>query len=381
MPIKNQPLTITYWAWNTSTNSGQTGDQANHTIKLLQDGTEASPTNSPAQVDSTNGPGIYSLALTAGDMNYNCVAPFGKSSTANVVLIFPPCLVTERGFLNTGAAPNAAGGLLTFGTGAGQINVDGAGNVDANLLKWNGTAVSSPATAGVPDVNVKNYNNQTAATDGNNYPKVDVVDIAGSAVNTAAAQLGVNVVNVAGTASAGTAGYVGIDWSAIHAPTTSVNLSGTTIETVSGTVGSISGITFPTHFNLLGIDSSGDVTFNNVSIATVGSVTGNVDGSVATVTGAVGSVTGNVGGSIGGSVASVTNPVTVNLTQNLTTPRALDSIGDTSLTLNDAFHCAIAVYAGKWAISGTTWTCETPSGDVALRTFTLDSSSAPTQRS
>ena len=47
----------------------------------------------------------------------------------------------------------------------------------ANVAQWSGSAVAAPTTAGIPDVNVKN--------------------IAGSAVNTGAAQLGVNVVGYA----------------------------------------------------------------------------------------------------------------------------------------------------------------------------------------
>ena len=47
---------------------------------------------------------------------------------------------------------------------------------------WNGTAFASTATAGIPDVNVKNYNNVAAATDANNLPIVDVGDWLGHAV-------------------------------------------------------------------------------------------------------------------------------------------------------------------------------------------------------
>ena len=71
-------------------------------------------------------------------------------------------------------------------------------------------------------------------------------------------------VTVATSASA-TAGYSGVDWSKLTAATTTVNLSGTTISTtqqvasVSGSVGSISGITFPTNFSTLGINGSGHV--------------------------------------------------------------------------------------------------------------------------
>lgn len=37
---------------------------------------------------------------------------------------------------------------------------------NVSVTKWNGTAVSTPATAGIPDINVKNINNVAAATPG-----------------------------------------------------------------------------------------------------------------------------------------------------------------------------------------------------------------------
>lgn len=96
----------------------------------------------------------------------------------------------------------------------------GGGDVlDVSMTQILGTAVSSPATAGILDVNVKNMNNVAAtsittinANQGTTQPvnftgtgasalaKSDMVDVAGSAVSTASAQLGVNVVNAAGTA-------------------------------------------------------------------------------------------------------------------------------------------------------------------------------------
>jgi hypothetical protein len=69
------------------------------------------------------------------------------------------------------------------------------------------------------------------------------------------------------------------------------------------------------------------------------------------------------------------------LTQTLSAARALDAIADTSLTLNDVGHCAIAAATGKQSISGTTYTIETPSTATVLRTFTLNSATAPTSRS
>ncbi len=102
----------------------------------------------------------------------------------------------------------------------------------------------------------------------------------------------VDVTSILGTASAGAAGYVGLDWSAINAPTTAQGLTGTTIS-ASQVVASVTG-------------AAGSVT------GAVGSVTGNVGGNVV---GSVGSVSGNVGGNVVGSVASVTARVTANTDQ------------------------------------------------------------------
>ncbi len=41
-----------------------------------------------------------------------------------------------------------------------------ANKIDSNVYTWNGTAVSAPATAGIPDVNVKNVDNDAASASG-----------------------------------------------------------------------------------------------------------------------------------------------------------------------------------------------------------------------
>ena len=80
-------------------------------------------------------------------------------------------------------------------------------------------------------------------------------------------------------------GHAGTDQSKIANPTSTQNLSGTTIKAVTDAVA---------------LPSS-------ASINITGNITGNLSGSVGSVTGSVGSVTGNVAG----SVNSVTSPVTV----------------------------------------------------------------------
>jgi hypothetical protein len=63
---------------------------------------------------------------------------------------------------------------------AAQLAVDANGRVD--LGKILGTAVATPATAGILDVNVKNYNNGAAATAAAGIPKVDIDTIKTNAV-------------------------------------------------------------------------------------------------------------------------------------------------------------------------------------------------------
>lgn len=93
----------------------------------------------------------------------------------------------------------------------------GLTDVSANVAQWNGTAVSTPATAGIPDVNVKNINNVSASsvttvnanigetqpinftgTGSSAFVKSDMQDIAGAAVSVTTAQIGTNVVHYAG---------------------------------------------------------------------------------------------------------------------------------------------------------------------------------------
>ncbi len=280
------------------------------------------------EIESSAMPGLYQVGLpnaicSAGTSRWATVYYFGATNMAPSILEIELTQTDNQDVVRGGmtALPNAAAaasnGLLTAGTGANQISTSAgmvliqrgsaagqldatAGVVNSNSTLWVGGAIpapnvtgvplvdakyllgtifSTPATAGIIDVNLKNianaavstttaqlgvntvkYNNQTAVTDGNNYPSVNIVDIAGSA-------------------STGGSGFVGIDWAQIANKTSVVDLTQTIISQVSGSVQSVTG-------NVAG---------------SVGSVTG----AVGSVTGAVGSVTGNVGGNVTGSVGSV----------------------------------------------------------------------------
>jgi hypothetical protein len=113
-----------------------------------------------------------------------------------------------------------------LGVNVVQYNAQTA-QTDANNLPkvdtedWKGTAVAAPATAGIPDVNVKNINNIVGSgitavnpnmgttqpinftgSAGSALVKSDMVDIAGAAVSTTVAQIGSNVINIAGQPAA-----------------------------------------------------------------------------------------------------------------------------------------------------------------------------------
>jgi len=299
MALKNQGLTVTYTAINTTSGAQVTGDVGNHTLRVITDGSSAAPANAATEIDATNAPGEYKITLTAAEMNGDFVTLAGVSSSANVVIV-PIKIATERGVLPTVAA-GAAGGFVT---GDGSVTF----------------------TAGV-----------------GNRPAVDAVAI--SADTTAADNL-----------------------EAMLDGTGGVTLTADIDGAVSGAVGSISAITFPTNFASLSIDASGRVDVikwasTTIAVGTVSGLptvdleainndaakagyldtmigngiltatfTGNLTGSVASVVGAVGSVTG--------AVASVTAGVT--LANNAMSAAA--SAADFLAEINTQVDTAIVTY-------------------------------------
>lgn len=80
---KNQAITVTYGAFNTSTNLWVSNDQANHTLKIIADTTESTPSNAP--VAKSNGK--YTLSLTAGENSGLMMEVNGVSATPNVIIV------------------------------------------------------------------------------------------------------------------------------------------------------------------------------------------------------------------------------------------------------------------------------------------------------
>ncbi len=163
---------------------------------------------------------------------------------------------------------NTAGDLAFYITASGADDTDfvdqvvdpTAANLGVNVVNWNNTVVATPATAGIPDVNVKNFNNLTAVA----LPLVPTT--AGRTLDVSAT------------------GEAGVDWANVGSPTTAVDLSGTTIKTTQK----------------VDVD-----TIKTNPVVNGGTITFPTNATVASTTGAVGSVTGNVGGNVTGSVGSV----------------------------------------------------------------------------
>jgi len=291
MAIRGVSITAVYWAWNTSTNAPQTGDAGNHTIKLIKDGVEATATNAPAEVDSTNDKGKYTVVLTLTEMTCDTIDVGGISSTASVVL-FGPFITTEHGVLPK-IQQGSAGCLPTVGTGTYQIQTDGAGNAYANVNTWATQVVGVDAnnrpivsawydglgnfwTAGVvgtgsasagsngahPSITLASTTNVEVGQLVRLYQGAGVgqtrviisvlggnvcwVDRAWSLVpdNTSGYQVlsddrarcsvgavgDSNVTYTLGTGLLSTPGYVGVDWAHVNNPSSAVNLSGTTVN-------------------------------------------------------------------------------------------------------------------------------------------------------
>lgn len=154
-----------------------------------------------ALISATTGAGLTGATVTVY---------ITKDAVAQVIT---SATVTEQGHGQYNLAPLQADtnatdvGFLFVASSAIPSNadfhtdvVDSNGYLDVNLVDIAGSAVST--TSAQLGVNVVEYNAQTAQTDANNLPKVDVEDVVGVSVSTSTAQFGVNVVKINQNATA-----------------------------------------------------------------------------------------------------------------------------------------------------------------------------------
>lgn len=343
--------------------TGASGSATSITLATATKGTWA--TGGFVAIDGTNMPGDYELhipdaAIAAGATSV-LVQLKGATNMVPVNILIALEVIDRQDAVRMGltALPNAnaeaAGGLYTRGTGAGQINQPANGQIDCNTVKLSGTSCTARDIGASVLLSAGTGTGQLDFTSG--VVKANLAQILGTALTETAGQIAnafkkfFNVSSPTGTvnsipdAVAGASGGLLIAGS--NAATT-VNITGNITGNLSGSVGSVTGsvgsvtgavgsvtgnvggnvvgsvgsvtgavgsvtaaVTVGTNNDKTGYSLSSSQTFNltgNITGNLSGSV-GSVTGAVGSVTGAVGSVTGNVGGNVVGSVGSVTGSV------------------------------------------------------------------------
>lgn len=181
MARKNQSYTEYLYAWDIATNLPKTGDAANITVYTAKDGGSSGvSTNSVAEVDATNMPGIYSLLLTAAEMNGNSIAVAGTSVTAQVQ-VNPAFISTEDIKTDTLQLITDVGSVQTDTT---QIISDVAAvKADTTQLLIDTTAIEADTTQLITDVgNVQTDTTQILADLAVVDTVVDLIKIDTSAI-------------------------------------------------------------------------------------------------------------------------------------------------------------------------------------------------------
>lgn len=263
------------------------------TLATLAAVTSAYSSGGFKEIDATNMPGWYRFdipdaALASG--RFVSMHLRGATNMAPLPLEIELTATNNQDGVRGGmtalpnAAAEAAGGLYTRGTGAGQINQDANGRIDANTKAWIGGAIPAVNVTGVPLVDLK---------------------------------------YTLGTVSPATAGYMALDWGQITNKTTTNALTGTTIATTqkvdvdtikTQAITAAAGITFPASLASPTNITAGTIT-NLTNAPTAGDFTATMKTSIGTAVAAsaVASVAGNVGGNVTGSVGSVTGLTVANL--------------------------------------------------------------------
>ncbi len=152
------------------------------TVRRCIDGTFAAATGTVTEDGTT---GWYKFAMSQADTNGNNIG-FNFTGTGavpqTVNIITTAADPTDAVRLGLTALPNAAaeaaGGLYTRGTGAGQINQPANGMVDANVVRNAGTAIT--AASGRQEVNVSHFGG-SAGTFATGRPEVNTTHAAGTA--------------------------------------------------------------------------------------------------------------------------------------------------------------------------------------------------------
>lgn len=275
--------------------------------------------NNVGQVWNTAGTPAFEAFNAANVTDYD-IAATQQSTTGRWIATMPATILSgtyyytfylqSGGSPAVGDSPIASGGVIDWDFGAQEVmipalrpstagrslDVSTAGDAEANVTKWLSTAVSTPTVAGVPNVNVKTWN--------------DLTTVALPLVPTTAGR----------TLDVSAGGEAGIDWANVGSPTTTVDLSGTTIAITqkvdlntikTQTVTCAAGVTVRADVGFAGTPGAangGFIAGSNAATTIIGLSLGGVDMSSLLVSGAT-TLTGAV------TATNAGNDIRVNMVQ------------------------------------------------------------------
>lgn len=254
-------LVISSIADNEATPTSYT--QAGSTIETIATlGTFAAPTATKCrfkEVDATKHPGIYEVQVADARFAVTSAKSLlisfsGVSGLAECDVLVPLRSVNPYDVVRGGmtalpnAAAEAANGLYTRGTGAGQINQPANGMIDANVVRNAGTAIT--AAAGIQEVKVASIANDAITAAAIATDAIGSAELAASAVTEI--QSGLSTLDAAGVRTAvglgsanldtqlgAIAGYIDTEVAAIKAKTDNLPASPAneaTLTTIAGYV-------------------------------------------------------------------------------------------------------------------------------------------------
>ena len=410
---------IYLYNWNQASGSPQTGDAANITGSISKDGAAGAAT---ATVNPTEiGGGVYWQPLSQAETNANEIALYWSSTTSGTVInpvIISTAVADTSGFLKVdvedwrGSLANALvlGNVPADAQGINSVSTSAVAAVSTIIgttqpLNFTGTGGTSLVRADTIDVG------GVPQTGGDLYAAITASVVTGAPLNQNAASTTLTTGTETGgvgntysldgvfnswTQAGGTIdGYYQFDISGTPGGTaTSVSFDGY----LTGNSNSI----YVYYYNWSGAVWSQIGTIAGQSGAAVGSSTYDLP-PAATGTGAnagqvrvrfqrTGLATGGGGGVLNVDrllmgFAQILSPPANWATERIsgTGYVSIDmtevvSLSNTTNTVGDCLNAARAQGFGKWVISGTTLSLYAPDGSTVIRSFTLDSATAPTQR-
>lgn len=150
--VASQKIAVYAYLTTGDTPGPKTGDAANITAKIFQDGGAAATTDdaNPTELDSTNAPGVYLFDLTQGESNADLIVLKAVSATSGV-MIEPVILYTEAWPTATEIATAVWNALTSTMSTAGSIGKKLADWVVGNITSINGVAAAQVDTVKATD--------------------------------------------------------------------------------------------------------------------------------------------------------------------------------------------------------------------------------------